>query len=1246
MKKQQNLLARSRTISDALLGVCAGTLLLAGAQNARAQSGTWINPVSDSWSNTVSWAAGTVANGAGNTADFGTLDLTAQTTVTLDSARTLGTLIFGDTDTNTPAGWLIANGGVAGNTIAATNITVNPIFAVNSDAATNDAIIAGVVTGSSFVKKGAGTLLLQSANTMASLQVDEGVIAVGNATALGSGNKKVVLNGGGVRVSTSGTIANTNEVLTTGHIYAPPTSFLANYDAYNGPWIGSASATLYLHLTSGRFSPFNGNVNALTNFFGTVDLADSAGGLLRFNLGAGPYNCSAIKFNLGTNNGRIAPRITANPSTFRMGSLAGGPNTRLESSEQGAGLNTTWEIGELNTSMLFEGRMMNYNSTVGRNGHLRKVGTGRLTLTSPSHSYTGSTTVSNGVLALSNTCSIASSPVVNVAAGAILDVSGLVAPFGLAATQVLGGNGGVIGNVSLTAGTIAPGIGGLGTLSFTNNLSLDGALTTTNLFELTGPGTGDLIQVVGDLSFANTVVLRVVPTGASIPDGTYTLIKWGGNLTGDTNNMVIDYPAQLGTFTLQTNLAAKEIRLVVAGVAPAANLVWNGDGVANDWDTATANWLNGVTPSVFFNGDKVTFTDVGSNNVPVNLATTLNPGALVFNATKDYTLASSGAFGVTGSSTLVKSNTGVLTVTADNSFNGGAFIVGGTVQIGDGVASTGSLGAGNVTNNATLVYNRPDNVTNVNFLTGSGQVVKSGANTLTIAGNNTYTGGTVVSNGTLNINTYGTLGTGPVTMAGGTFLVVPTGGATTGVSNAITVVQDSTMQYSGGNSFACVTFGALTGTPGATLTVNSTASSTFNRLRLYGNFTNSLNLNLSVTKVQMAPYNAAGSQQYDGVISGPGLITQRGNGGIVLNNTNTFTGNCIFSQGSIGVGMDSVYDSGTLVGSPLGVGAALLAQETGLGGNGTIYASGGPRVIGNTFAYDNSTNGYTWIIAGTNDLSLTGTFNLAGQIDTTTDVIRPVQVDNTGRTLIAGPISDDGRNFGITKTGAGLLLVNGTNTYTGNTTVSNGTLGGTGILASSLIVVPGASLAPGSSIGTFTVSSNAAIDGNLVVEINKSGPQTNDFVSVDGALSGAPTVVVTNVGPALAAGDSFKLFNKAVTGGGAATITPAPGAGLAWTNNLAADGSIGVVTAVVPPTIPTTPTNLVFSASGGNLTFNWPSNYIGWTLQVQTNTRSVGLVPATNAWFDVVGSTTTNQMVIPVSPAAPTVFYRLFYFAP
>jgi len=101
------------------------------------------------------------------------------------------------------------------------------------------------------------------------------------------------------------------------------------------------------------------------------------------------------------------------------------------------------------------------------------------------------------------------------------------------------------------------------------------------------------------------------------------------------------------------------------------------------------------------------------------------------------------------------------------------------------------------------------------------------------------------------------------------------------------------------------------------------------------------------------------------------------------------------------------------------------------------------------------------------------------------------------------------------------------------------------------------------------------------------------------------------------------------------TLPTLPGTNVYWTNNLAVNGMIAVVSIVtVNPNSP----YMTNSVSGGNLTLSWPVGQTGWTLQAQTNGLGVGL--RTN-WFDVPGSTTTNQVVIPINTGNGAVFYRL-----
>lgn len=82
------------------------------------------------------------------------------------------------------------------------------------------------------------------------------------------------------------------------------------------------------------------------------------------------------------------------------------------------------------------------------------------------------------------------------------------------------------------------------------------------------------------------------------------------------------------------------------------------------------------------------------------------------------------------------------------------------------------------------------------------------------------------------------------------------------------------------------------------------------------------------------------------------------------------------------------------------------------------------------------------------------------------------------------------------------------------------------------------------------------------------------------------------------------------------------------------------LTAVAGISVNTTPTNITRSVSGNNLTLSWPSDHTGWRLQTQTNSVSTGL--RTN-WVDVAGSTSTNQVTIPMSRANGSVFYRMVY---
>ncbi len=200
---------------------------------------------------------------------------------------------------------------------------------------------------------------------------------------------------------------------------------------------------------------------------------------------------------------------------------------------------------------------------------------------------------------------------------------------------------------------------------------------------------------------------------------------------------------------------------------------------------------------------------------------------------------------------------------------------------------------------------------------------------------------------------------------------------------------------------------------------------------------------------------------------------------------------------------------------------------------------------------------------------------------------------------------------------------------------------GAGTVNGSLTFASGATLAagfPDTSVNNLTITNALALQpgSTNIVVVNKTGSVANDKVIGLASVSIDGTLVITNVGGALAGGDAIQLFSASSYSGLFANIIPAtPGAGLTWDQStLDTDGMLRVLSSGPNPN----PTNMTFSVSGNQLTLAWPTNYTGWTLQGQTNAAGVGI---TTNWHDVPGSAGVNQIVIPLSPANGSVFYRM-----
>ena len=150
-------------------------------------SGVWTANADANWSETNRWSGNFVASGAGQTADFSTINITANRIVTLDTSRSLGTLKFGDL--SGAQSWTITNNG-SGTLTLNTGSATQPSLVV-----TNTATISAPVAGTNgFVKSGPGTLILGGNNSLSgtvnidtsSTTTGEGVVRVAGSGALGN----------------------------------------------------------------------------------------------------------------------------------------------------------------------------------------------------------------------------------------------------------------------------------------------------------------------------------------------------------------------------------------------------------------------------------------------------------------------------------------------------------------------------------------------------------------------------------------------------------------------------------------------------------------------------------------------------------------------------------------------------------------------------------------------------------------------------------------------------------------------------------------------------------------------------------------------------------------------------------------------------------------------------------------------------------------------------------------------------
>ncbi|NTW52672.1 MAG: filamentous hemagglutinin N-terminal domain-containing protein, partial [Chlorobiaceae bacterium] len=626
-------------------------------------------------------------------------------TLTGANAYTGSTTISGGT-------LLIGGSGKLGSGIYGGAISNSGTFVYNSSASQT---LSGVISGTgNLTMSGAGTLTLSGTNTYTGVttinngtvqvsSVNDGGVA-GNLGQASSAASNLVLGGGTLRCDTVGA-QNTNRAFTL---------------------TDGTSSTIYV---TGTGIVFSGGIASSTGSLtkdgaGTLSLSGTKlytgsttvnSGILNIigELGGGTYGSSVVI------NGTGGLRFSLSNQTL-SGVVSGsaGLDVMFGSTLTMTGVNT--HTGGIN---------------IQSGGSLIISGSGSLGSGNYSSNITGAGSFiyeSSADQLLSGTISGGGQIVKRTSTNSVLTLSG---------------SNTYSGNTTISAGTLK--LGGTDALSACNAVTISG----TGVLDLNGNPVNAALYI-GGTGISNN--------GALINSST-TSVTCSGLLTLSANSSIV---ATNGAIVLSnTGTITGNYNLTLGGTASGSRI----DGIlaigggtltkvdSGTWTLTGANTYTGgttISAGTLVIGGSGT---LGGGNYAGNIS---NTGSFIYNSSANQTL--SGV--ISGSGSLTQSGTSTLTLTGINTYGGGTTISAGTLSIGAG----GTVGAisGNITDNASLVFNRSNAYTYGGVITGSGSLTKLGGGILTLTGNNGYTGNTYITGGTLQVGnggTTGTLGTGAVT---------------------------------------------------------------------------------------------------------------------------------------------------------------------------------------------------------------------------------------------------------------------------------------------------------------------------------------------------------------------------------------------------------------------------------------------------------------------------------------------------
>ncbi|EBO8457793.1 autotransporter outer membrane beta-barrel domain-containing protein [Salmonella enterica subsp. enterica serovar Derby] len=959
-----------------------------------------------------------------------------------------GTLILNAENTYT-GGTTISEGTLVANNVEALgtgNVTDNATLELNTGGDFDNAI-----SGSGqVVKSGDKTLTLSGANSYTGgTTISGGTLVATNVEALGSGdvtdNATLELNTGGTFdnvISGSGQVVKSGDEMLT----------LSGANSYTGGTTISGGTLVA------------SNVEAL----GSGDVTDNA--TLELNTG-GDFDNAISGSGQVVKSGDDALTLSGNNSYTGGTLISDGTLVASNVEALGSGDVTNDAVLELNTGGDFD-------NAISGSGQVVKSGDKTLTL-SGANSYTGGTTISGGTLVASNVEALGSGDITDNATLELntggdfdnaISGSGQVVKSG-DETLTLSGTNTYTGGTTISGGTlIATHVNALGTGAIDNRASLlldaSGQFAVTDLTTESGGnteiGAGSTLQATTLTQKSDsTLTINLNSNTADPVIHAASQVSLAGTLDITGVGDVLDSdPAStddLDTFTLiasDKTIAGDFEKLTVAGMdADLADFI-TVDGRIDD----TGKQYELTTALTWYADRDDAVTDAHGTFNLTNADGSFAVNTVLENV--DATLDPDSATGWDGTS-LIKQGAGTLILNAENTYTVGTTISGGTLV----ATNVDALGSGDVTNDAVLELNTGGDFTNA--ISGSGQVVKSGDETLTLSGANSYTGGTLISGGTLIASNVEALGTGDVT--DNAVLELNTGGdfdnAISG-SGQVEKSGDETLTLSGANSYT-----------GGTLISSGT---------LVANDVNALGTG-DVTDNAVLELNTGGT--FDNAISGSGQVVKSGDETLTLSGSNTYTGGTTINDGTLIATSVDALGSGDVTDN------AVLELNTGgdfdnaISGSGQVVKSGDETL---TLSGTNSYTDGTLISGGT---LVATNLEALGTGDVTNNATLEL---NTGGTF-DNAISGSGQ---VVKSGDDALTLSGSNTYTGGTTISGGTLIATSVDA----------------LGSGDVTDNA------VLELNTGG-------TFDNAISGSGQVVKSGDKTLTLSGSNTYTGGTTISGG-------------------------------------------------------------------------------------------------------------------